>query len=106
MFLTADVTGAKADLLESLTLNPSFTQSLVKLARVHMEEGDKLQATKCLEDAIKVNEGSRSTSRWRERKQRLPLRSPISRSIRAHMRLTLAKHNYCLSKTTPKWQHS
>ena len=56
-FLTADVRGAKADLLESLTLNPSFTQSLVKLASVHMEEGDNAQAMKCFEDAIKVNEG-------------------------------------------------
>ena len=55
-FLTADVRGAKADLLESLTLNPSFTQSLVKLASVHMEEGDNAQAMKCFEDAIKINE--------------------------------------------------
>ncbi|KAI9463853.1 hypothetical protein HD554DRAFT_2316055 [Boletus coccyginus] len=55
-FLTADVRGAKADLLESLSLNPSFTQSLVKLASVHMEEGDNAQAMKCFEDAIKTNE--------------------------------------------------
>ena len=55
-FLTADVGGAKADLLESLILNPSFTQSLVKLASVYMEEGDNSQAMKCFEDAIKVNE--------------------------------------------------
>ncbi|KAG6372062.1 hypothetical protein JVT61DRAFT_8770 [Boletus reticuloceps] len=55
-FLTADVRGAKADLLESLTLNPTFTQSLVKLASVHMEEGDNAQAMKCFEDAIEINE--------------------------------------------------
>ncbi|KAF8429982.1 mitochondrial outer membrane translocase receptor TOM70 [Boletus edulis BED1] len=55
-FLTADVPGAKADLLESLTLNPTFTQSLVKLASVHMEEGDNERAMKCFEDAIKINE--------------------------------------------------
>lgn len=55
-FLTADVHGAKADLLESLTLNPSFVQSLVKLASVHMEEGDNAQAMKCFEDAIEINE--------------------------------------------------
>ncbi|KAF8551079.1 ADP ATP carrier receptor [Imleria badia] len=55
-FLTADVRGAKADLLESLVLNPSFTQSLVKLASVHMEEGDNAQAMKCFEDAIQINE--------------------------------------------------
>jgi import receptor subunit TOM70 len=55
-FLTADVRGAKADLLESLTLNPSFTQSLVKLASVHMEDGDNAQAMKCFEDAININE--------------------------------------------------
>ncbi|KAN0078116.1 hypothetical protein V8E55_010173 [Tylopilus felleus] len=55
-FLTAHVHGAKADLLESLALNPSFTQSLVKLASVYMEEGDNVQAMKCFEDAIKINE--------------------------------------------------
>lgn len=55
-FLTADVHGAKADLLESLTLNPSFTQSLVKLASVHMEEGNNAQAMTCFEDAIQINE--------------------------------------------------
>jgi len=55
-FLTADVRGAKADLLESLTLNPSFTQSLVKLASVHMEEGDNAQAMKRFEDAINIDE--------------------------------------------------
>ncbi|KAF9240837.1 mitochondrial outer membrane translocase receptor TOM70 [Melanogaster broomeanus] len=40
----------------SLTLNPSFTQSLVKLASVYMEEGDNAQALKCFEDAIEINE--------------------------------------------------
>ncbi|KAF9221146.1 ADP ATP carrier receptor [Gyrodon lividus] len=55
-FLTADVSGAKADLFESLTLNPSLTQSLVKLASVHMEEGDNAQALKSFEDAIKIDE--------------------------------------------------
>ncbi|KIJ19674.1 hypothetical protein PAXINDRAFT_69403 [Paxillus involutus ATCC 200175] len=55
-FLTADVSGAKADLLESLILNPSLTQSLVKLASVHMEEGDNDQALKSFEDAIQINE--------------------------------------------------
>ncbi|KAF8834259.1 mitochondrial outer membrane translocase receptor TOM70 [Paxillus ammoniavirescens] len=55
-FLTADVSGAKADLLESLTLNPSLTQSLVKLASVHMEEGDNIQALKSFEDAIQIKE--------------------------------------------------
>ncbi|KAG9312498.1 hypothetical protein JVU11DRAFT_6888 [Chiua virens] len=55
-FLTADVRGAKADLQESLALNPSFTQSLVKLASVYMEEGDNAQAMKCFEDAINLKE--------------------------------------------------
>ncbi|KIK92672.1 hypothetical protein PAXRUDRAFT_146797 [Paxillus rubicundulus Ve08.2h10] len=54
-FLTANVSGAKADLLESLTLNRSLTQSLVKLASVHMEEGDNIQALKSFEDAIQIN---------------------------------------------------
>jgi Tfp pilus assembly protein PilF len=55
-FLVADVGGAKADLLESLTLNPSFTQSLVKLASVHMEEGNNQEAMKCFEDAISIDQ--------------------------------------------------
>ena len=55
-FLTADATGAKADLPKSFILNPSSTQSLVKLASVYMEEGDNSQAMKCFEDDIKVDD--------------------------------------------------
>ncbi|KIJ67166.1 hypothetical protein HYDPIDRAFT_165875 [Hydnomerulius pinastri MD-312] len=55
-FLTADVLGAKADLMESLSLNPHFTQSLVKLASVHMEEGNNAQAMECFETAIQADE--------------------------------------------------
>ncbi|KAI6127253.1 mitochondrial outer membrane translocase receptor TOM70 [Pisolithus sp. B1] len=54
-FLTSDIPGAKADLEESLTLNSSLTQSLVKLASVHMEEGNHAQAMECFEQAIKVD---------------------------------------------------
>ncbi|KIN96739.1 hypothetical protein M404DRAFT_927158 [Pisolithus tinctorius Marx 270] len=54
-FLTSDIKGAKADLEESLALNPSLTQSLVKLASVHMEEGNHAQAMECFEQAIKVD---------------------------------------------------
>ncbi|KAH8105230.1 hypothetical protein BXZ70DRAFT_1004749 [Cristinia sonorae] len=54
-FLFADVPGAKADLLASLELNPSLTQSLVKLASVHMEQGDTEKAFECFEEAIRQN---------------------------------------------------
>jgi import receptor subunit TOM70 len=53
--LTADIKGAKADLLSSIELVPSFTQSLVKIASVHMEQGDPKQAFECFEEAIKHN---------------------------------------------------
>jgi len=53
--LTADVTGAKEDLLASIKLVPSFTQSLVKIASVHMEQGDPTEAFGCFEEAIKHN---------------------------------------------------
>ncbi|KAH0580575.1 hypothetical protein H2248_002070 [Termitomyces sp. 'cryptogamus'] len=55
-FLVGDVAGAKEDLLASLEVVPSFTQSLVKLASVHMEQGDTSSAFKCFEEAIKFNE--------------------------------------------------
>ncbi|KAG6810107.1 hypothetical protein H0H92_013269 [Tricholoma furcatifolium] len=55
-FLTGEVAGAKEDLLASLELVPSFTQSLVKLASVYMEQGDPTGAFKCFDDAIKFND--------------------------------------------------
>ncbi|KAF7760908.1 hypothetical protein Agabi119p4_10317 [Agaricus bisporus var. burnettii] len=54
-FLMGDVDGAKADLEESIKLAPGFTQSLVKIASVHMEQGDPQKAFQCFEDAIKSN---------------------------------------------------
>ena len=38
-FLIGDSLGAKADLEKSLDLSPSFVQSWVKIASVHMELG-------------------------------------------------------------------
>ena len=55
-FLIGDVDGAKADLLKSIELVPSFTQSLVKVASVHMEQGDTTKAFECFDEAIKHNE--------------------------------------------------
>ncbi|KAG6895158.1 hypothetical protein C0992_002875 [Termitomyces sp. T32_za158] len=55
-FLVGEVAGAKEDLLASLEVVPGFTQSLVKLASVHMEQGDATSAFKCFEEAIKFNE--------------------------------------------------
>lgn len=54
-FLMGDVDGAKNDLNDSIELVPSFTQSLVKIASVYMEQGDPTAAFKCFEDAIKHN---------------------------------------------------
>ncbi|GLB36923.1 putative mitochondrial outer membrane translocase receptor TOM70 [Lyophyllum shimeji] len=55
-FLTGDVPGAEADLQASLEVLPTFTQSLIKLASVHMEQGDAQAAFKCFDDAIQVDE--------------------------------------------------
>ncbi|KIL54763.1 hypothetical protein M378DRAFT_113931, partial [Amanita muscaria Koide BX008] len=54
-FLTGDVEGAKNDLLESTVHAPSFTQSLVKLASVYMEQGDPKKAFECFDEAISHN---------------------------------------------------
>jgi import receptor subunit TOM70 len=50
-----EVVGAKEDLLESVKISPSSTYSLVKIASVHMEEGDPGKAFECFEEAIKHN---------------------------------------------------
>ena len=50
-----EVAGAKEDLLESIKITPSSTYSLVKIASVHMEEGDPEKAFECFEEAIKHN---------------------------------------------------
>ena len=50
-----EVAGAKEDLLESVKIIPSSTHSLVKIASVHMEQGDPKQAFECFEEAIKHN---------------------------------------------------
>lgn len=54
-FLTGDVDGAKDDFVESIALAPAFTQSLVKLASVYMEQGDPKKAFQCFDDAISQN---------------------------------------------------
>ncbi|KAJ7471999.1 ADP/ATP carrier receptor [Mycena latifolia] len=54
-FLTGDVDSAKADLQESIRLVPSLTQSLVKVASVHMEQGDPAKAFECFDEAIRQN---------------------------------------------------
>ena len=53
--MTGDIKDAKDDLLTSIELVPSFTQSLVKIASVHMEQGDSKKAFECFEEAIKHN---------------------------------------------------
>ena len=50
-----DTNGAKADLQESLKLAPSFTQSWVKIASVHMEQSDVAKTFEAFEEAIKHN---------------------------------------------------
>ncbi|KAF7329236.1 ADP/ATP carrier receptor [Mycena kentingensis (nom. inval.)] len=54
-FLTGDVKEAQADLQESIRLLPNFTQSLVKLASVHMEQGDPEKAFEAFDAAIAQN---------------------------------------------------
>ncbi|GJE95961.1 ADP/ATP carrier receptor [Phanerochaete sordida] len=54
-FLTADVAGAKTDLEASIALVPGYTQSWVKLASVHMEQGDPVKTFECFEEALKHN---------------------------------------------------
>jgi import receptor subunit TOM70 len=54
-FLMGDTDGAKADLQESLKLVPSFTQSWVKIASVHMEQSDVAKTFEAFEEAIKHN---------------------------------------------------
>jgi mitochondrial import receptor subunit TOM70 len=50
-----EVAGAKEDLLESVKIIPSSSHSLVKIASVHMEQGDPTKAFECFEEAIKHN---------------------------------------------------
>ncbi|CAA7263732.1 unnamed protein product [Cyclocybe aegerita] len=54
-FLTGQIPLAQADLEESLRLHPGLTQSLVKLASVHMEQGDPAKAFACFDEAEKTD---------------------------------------------------
>lgn len=54
-FLINDVKGAEEDLLASIALIPSFTQSWVKIASVYMEQGNPEKTFEAFEEAIKHN---------------------------------------------------
>ena len=54
-FLMTDVDGAKADFLASLELQPALTQTWVKIASVHLEQGNLDEAFKAFDEAIKHN---------------------------------------------------
>lgn len=54
-FLVSDVDGAQEDLLASLKIAPSFTQTWVKIASVYMEQTDPTKAFEAFESAIKHN---------------------------------------------------
>lgn len=54
-FLIGDVDGSKEDLQSAIDIYPASTQSLVKIASVHMEQGDAVRAFECFEEAIKHN---------------------------------------------------
>ncbi|KAG2002581.1 ADP/ATP carrier receptor [Coprinopsis cinerea AmutBmut pab1-1] len=54
-FLIGDIEGSKGDLQTAINLYPSSTQSLVKIASVHMEQGNPVKAFECFEEAIKHN---------------------------------------------------
>ncbi|KAG8849648.1 TOM (translocase of outer membrane) complex component [Tulasnella sp. 330] len=55
-FLIGDTAGAKEDLQESLDILPSFTQTWVKIASVHMELGDHDKAFEAFTKAISYDE--------------------------------------------------
>ena len=50
-----EILSAKVDFEESVALVPTFTQSLVKIASVYMEQGDPQQTFECFEKAIASN---------------------------------------------------
>ncbi|KAI0821749.1 hypothetical protein BC628DRAFT_1412718 [Trametes gibbosa] len=54
-FLMTEIDGAKEDFLKSIELEPSFTQTWVKIASVYMEQSDPKKAFECFEEAIKHN---------------------------------------------------
>jgi mitochondrial import receptor subunit TOM70 len=54
-FLISDVTGAKEDLLASLEIAPSLTQTWVKIASVYMEQNEPKKAFEAFDEAIKHN---------------------------------------------------
>ncbi|KAI0665614.1 hypothetical protein C8Q78DRAFT_1083846 [Trametes maxima] len=54
-FLMTEIDGAKEDFLKSIELQPSLTQTWVKVASVYMEQGDPKKAFECFEEAIKHN---------------------------------------------------
>ncbi|KAF8574467.1 TPR-like protein [Ramaria rubella] len=54
-FLVGDSAGAKEDLEKSIEILPSFTQSWVKIASVHMEQGNAENAFAAFESAIAHN---------------------------------------------------
>ena len=54
-FLINDVKGAEEDLLASIALIPSSTQSWVKIASVYMEQGNPEKTFEAFEEAIKHN---------------------------------------------------
>lgn len=55
-FLIGDTQGAKDDLQESLDILPSFTQTWVKIASVHMELGEHNKAFEAFTTAISYDE--------------------------------------------------
>ncbi|KAF6756591.1 ADP/ATP carrier receptor [Ephemerocybe angulata] len=54
-FLVGDIDGSKSDLQTAINIVPSSTQALVKIASVHMEQGDPAKAFECFDEAIKQN---------------------------------------------------
>ncbi|KAH9961975.1 mitochondrial outer membrane translocase receptor TOM70 [Russula dissimulans] len=54
-FLIGETDGAKADLEESVRLAPSLTQSWVKIASVHMEQGNPIKTFEAFDEATKHN---------------------------------------------------
>ncbi|KAH9475329.1 putative mitochondrial import receptor subunit tom70 [Psilocybe cubensis] len=94
-FLMGEIPGAKADLEESVKLEPTFTQSLVKIASVHMEQGDPKAAFEAFEQAEKAN--SSDPDVWYHRGQVLFIMNEFQQAADNYTKSTELDENFVFS---------
>ncbi|KZT20687.1 ADP/ATP carrier receptor [Neolentinus lepideus HHB14362 ss-1] len=94
-FLVGDIQGAKEDLLASVEIVPSFTQSWVKLASVYMEQGDPPKAFEAFEEAIKHN--SKDPDIFYHRGQVLFIMNEFTRAADDYTKSTELDSNFVFS---------